>query len=105
MKRAVFIALGALFFVSAALQLNDPDPLYWIAVYAAAGVAAVLHALARANAAVTWLALGLTLAGALVSAPGFVAWIGSGHSLTAAGWPSEAAMGGSFEAPAMESGR
>jgi hypothetical protein len=31
--------MGAMFLLSAALQLNDPDPLWWIVTYVAAGVA------------------------------------------------------------------
>ena len=54
--------MAALFAVSAALQYNDPDPLPWIAIYAAAAVACVLWGLRRTvwplAAAVTLIALG-----------------------------------------------
>jgi hypothetical protein len=39
--RIAAAAMAALFVVSAALQWNDPDPAYWIAIY---GVAALLAA-------------------------------------------------------------
>ena len=34
--------VGSLFLISAALQLNDPDPLWWIVIYVAAGIACFL---------------------------------------------------------------
>lgn len=37
LSRASLVA-ALLFFFSAALQLNDPDPIQWIAIYAAAGL-------------------------------------------------------------------
>lgn len=42
--------MAGVFGLSAALQVNDPDPLQWIAIYAAAGAACVLRGLGR----VTW---------------------------------------------------
>jgi hypothetical protein len=41
--------MAALFGLSAALQHNDPDPLPWIAIYAAAAAACVLWGLRRAT--------------------------------------------------------
>jgi hypothetical protein len=37
---------AALFLVSAALQLNDPDPLRWILIYASAASACLVHRVA-----------------------------------------------------------
>jgi hypothetical protein len=37
--RMINLAVAMLFFASAALQLNDPDPARWVAIWAAAGVA------------------------------------------------------------------
>lgn len=39
--RVANLTLGALFAVSAALQLDDPDPLRWMAVYGASALACV----------------------------------------------------------------
>jgi hypothetical protein len=39
--RGVNLAMAALFLASAGLQLNDPDPLRWIAVYSGAAVACI----------------------------------------------------------------
>lgn len=41
--------MAALFGLSAALQYNDPDPLSWIAIYAAAAAVCVLWGLRRAT--------------------------------------------------------
>lgn len=41
--------LGALFLVSAALQLNDPDPLGWVAIYTLGGVACLWPSGSRAK--------------------------------------------------------
>jgi hypothetical protein len=41
--------MAALFGLSAVLQYNDPDPLSWIALYAAAAAACVLWGLRRAT--------------------------------------------------------
>lgn len=35
--------MAALFAVAAAMQVNDPDPAAWVAIYAAAAVACLLH--------------------------------------------------------------
>ena len=47
--RALHLLFAALFAFSAALQLNDPDPLQWIAIYLAAAAVAALAALAPAR--------------------------------------------------------
>jgi hypothetical protein len=54
--------MAALFGLAAALQYNDPDPLQWIAIYAAAAIACVLWGLRRT----TWpLAAAVTLSAAV----------------------------------------
>ena len=54
--------MAAVFFVSAMLQYNDPDPAKWIAIYAAAGLVCVLDGRIRA----AWLLPALVCAVALV---------------------------------------
>jgi hypothetical protein len=51
--------MGVLFLVSTALQFNDPDPLGWMAIYAAAGVACLLP---RGRSVRLWLAAVTALA-------------------------------------------
>ena len=82
MRQLPWLVLALLFLVSAALQYNDPDPLYWTVAYGAAALACGRFALGRGPRTLVWLALGVTLAGVLSTAPGFFAWIGSGQSLT-----------------------
>lgn len=42
MPRILTGVMAALFLVAAVLQLNDPDPIVWMAIYAAAALACVL---------------------------------------------------------------
>ena len=41
--------MAFLFMLSVAVQFNDPDPLVWVLVYAAAAIACVLYAFQRLN--------------------------------------------------------
>ena len=47
MARAVAGAFAVAFLVFAVLQLNDPDPIGWTAIYAVAGIACGLGAVGR----------------------------------------------------------
>jgi hypothetical protein len=67
--RAANIVMMLVFVASAVLQLNDPDPLAWIAVYAAAAIMCGLEFTGRLRATYPML-LGLTaLAWAATIAP------------------------------------
>lgn len=81
MAKILWLSFAGLFLVSAALQFNDPDPLYWSVAYAAAALACVRFAMRSGPRTLVWVAFGIVLAGALSSAPGFYAWLGSGVSL------------------------
>ena len=61
--------MAALFFFSCYLQLNDPDPERWIAMYGAAGVVCTLHAFGRGPAWLAGLVTAAAIAWALVWAP------------------------------------
>lgn len=50
MWRAADLALCLVFAFSAVVQVNDPDPLRWIAMYGLAGVACVLSFMRRVRA-------------------------------------------------------
>lgn len=61
-----------LFLTMAVIQLNDPDPLYWFTVYAAVAGLAGSCFVGKHSAPVSRIALGMVLAGLLMSAPGAV---------------------------------
>lgn len=72
MSRAWLIAnmvMAVLFAVSAALQYNDPDPLGWVAIYAAAAVACVQAGRHRRDWIVPALVLVATLVWLVTLAP------------------------------------
>ena len=60
------------------LQLNDPDPAYWVVTYALTGVCAQGPRLAHLLVATVWATTGLALAGLLQSLPGFIQFISLG---------------------------
>jgi hypothetical protein len=88
------LAVAVLFFVSAALQLNDPDPVPWVAIWAAAGIAC----LAGRKIGSAWLL------------PALVGAVALGWALTGIGVLSEMAFGDLFrkmkaETPVIEESR
>lgn len=78
MIRALDLALAVVFAVSAVLQYNDPDPLPWILIYAAAAVVCALTAARRSQGLLAPVLVGLAaLAWAaviLARLPGGVDW-------------------------------
>ena len=63
-------------FVSAALlQLNDPDPGYWILAYLCAASVSIAAALNRSNRFWTGICLGVAVGGIVWSLPGFVSYL------------------------------
>jgi hypothetical protein len=76
-----WVLCALLFTAAAALQLNDPDPLYWFCAYAGVALACVQFAMRRGPQALVWLVTGFCLAGAAVTASGFLGWLDGGASL------------------------
>lgn len=72
------LMVAALFMLMAAIQLNDPDPLYWCLVYLAVAAVPMLHAFERTQVMFYWVTCGLVSAGMLMSLPGFVDYVLSG---------------------------
>ncbi|MEJ8569147.1 transmembrane 220 family protein [Elongatibacter sediminis] len=64
-----------MFVLMAAIQLNDPDPVYWVAVYAAVAIVSLAAATGRSMPRFGLIALGVVLAGMLIAAPGFVEYL------------------------------
>jgi len=60
------------------LQLNDPDPAYWVVTYALTGVCAQGPRLTHLLLPTVWATIGLVLAGLLQSLPGFIQFISLG---------------------------
>lgn len=76
--KAVHFLIALLFLYAAAVQFNDPDPLYWVVVYAGTAAIAIAKGFQRFNKFWTAVAVGGVVAGLLVSAPGFVNYLGAG---------------------------
>lgn len=88
--KALNYVLAAVFFLFAAVQYNDPDPLLWIAVYAAVGTLCLLAAL---GGHFKWLTGAFTLAvlvwmGSL--APGMADWARMGFPTIVGSMKAEA---------------
>lgn len=68
--RALVGGLAALAFVGfAAVQLNDPDPIAWVAVYGLAAGLGVAHAVGRAPRRLAWAFSAICLLWALTLVP------------------------------------
>lgn len=63
--RIVALIFAVLFFISAALQFNDPDTLLWIAIYGFAGVLSILFYRGLRNKFFYGVAMLVYLAGAI----------------------------------------
>jgi len=80
---------AAIFLLMAVVQLNDPDPIYWTVVYAAVAWIAGSFALGRKQRALLFGVAGMIVAGLLISAPGFIDYLQSGHYSAITGEMSE----------------
>lgn len=73
------LAAAGLLIVMAGLQLNDPDPWYWIAVYVLAATIPIRQLINRPSTAAYWVVAGMILSGLLIAAPGLTDYISSGN--------------------------
>ena len=62
----------------AGLQLNDPDPLLWVAVYLSVAAVVLMKLLHRKRSLLYGIATGMVIACLLVSFPGFIDYLQSG---------------------------
>ena len=60
------------------LQLNDPDPAYWVVTYALTGVSVQGPRLTHLLVPTVWATIGLVVAGLLQSLPGFIQFVSLG---------------------------
>jgi len=70
--------LAILFFLFAALQLNDPDPWIWVAIYSAVGVLCGLTAMRHYFPKVILGAILITIFGIGWYLPDFINWLQTG---------------------------
>ena len=70
--------LVALLAYTAYLQINDPDPLYWVLVYLLGAAVPLLNALGKPNLLLGAMVTGMTVSGLLWTAPGVSEWLLSG---------------------------
>jgi hypothetical protein len=71
MKRAYHLVAAILLLVMAIIQLNDPDPIYWVTVYTAAALIPAGQLIGRKFSTLWVLVMGMIIAGLLISLPGF----------------------------------
>lgn len=84
------VTLALLFFVFAAVQYNDPDPLGWILIYAYVGVILILGALDRPRKYMTLAGLAAALIWMATLVPDFIHWIRMGMPTIVATMKAEA---------------
>ena len=94
--KAVHFILAAFFLYMAYLQFNDPDPLYWLIVYAGTAAIALAKGLGRSSDFWTTILIGATAAGMIIATPSLVEFIAAGDF---------AAIGDMDRAPYVEPAR
>ena len=72
------IVIALLFVAMAYLQLNDPDPLYWVVTYLLVAALPVMRVTGHRSTGLYFLTTGLCAAGMLMSLSGFFDYLGSG---------------------------
>lgn len=78
MLRILNFVLAAVFFAMAGLQFNDPDPIYWVAVYSGTALVALGKALGRFSEFWAAITIGAVLAGMIYAIPGVLNFIDFG---------------------------
>jgi len=76
--KIVYWLLAALSLVSAGLQFNDPDPIYWVLVYSGTAVVIAARSVDRFNRFWAAVVIGSVIAGLLMTVSGFGAYLQSG---------------------------
>ncbi|MGH8221546.1 MAG: transmembrane 220 family protein [Woeseiaceae bacterium] len=73
------LGAASLFLIAAAVQFNDPDPLYWILVYAGTAAIALARGLGHHSVFWTGVCSGAVAAGIAWTLPAFGAYLTSGN--------------------------
>lgn len=89
--RYLDLMVAGLFLLMSVIQLNDPDPAYWVLVYGAVGILALGAFRGKHNQLWTGVAIGAVLAGMIIAVPGFFEYFRAGDpaSLTGAMLPEK----------------
>ena len=94
--KALHFIFAALFLYMAYIQLNDPDPLYWIIIYVGTAAIALAKGLGVSSDFWTTILIGAAAAGMIIATPSLVEFIASGDL---------AAIGDMRRAPYVEPAR
>ena len=78
LKLTLSAFLSVFFLGMGALQLNDPDPLYWVTVYVMTALIPQSRLLRRHCVSLFWITAGMVLAGLLQSVSGFIDFVAAG---------------------------
>ncbi|TGN19342.1 transmembrane 220 family protein [Leptospira idonii] len=71
-------SLALLFFASAALQYNDPDPIHWIFMYGLAGILCLLSVAGKIPSSLIYVSLGAVVLQLLILSDGALQWYSRG---------------------------
>lgn len=85
MSRALDLFVTLIFVAMALIQLNDPDPALWVLIYLGFALVALYRAIERRSGVLWGAALGLALAGLVLSFPGFMDFLHAGDVGAVAG--------------------
>jgi len=83
--RLVHAIVAMVFVFMAAIQLNDPDPAYWIVVYVAVAAVPAARIFGYRLRKVVLIAGGMVLAGFIIALPGAVDYLASGDFASISG--------------------
>ena len=78
LRLTLSVILSMFFLSMGALQLNDPDPLFWVTVYAMTALIPHGRLLQRHYASLFWITVGMVFAGLLQSFSGFIDFVTAG---------------------------
>ncbi|MDZ4726850.1 MAG: transmembrane 220 family protein [Leptospira sp.] len=73
-SKVLLIIFAALFFLSAALQYNDPDPIHWIFLYGLAAVLCSMAVFGKFNQNLVYICIGATILQVLIVTEGTILW-------------------------------
>ncbi|MGI9308561.1 MAG: transmembrane 220 family protein [Gammaproteobacteria bacterium] len=76
--KATDYLLAIMLAVIAIIQINDPDPVYWVGVYGLASLVALLNAFDNRKPFLAAMTVGMIVSGLIYAAPGFVEYLQAG---------------------------